>query len=89
MRRAAFAKNGRPVPNGRFGFTEWQQELDGKLAVAWLSPDILSAELSKLPLPSFQALSRSYIGRGWQRRQEPYARDAAAYWSWFTEEDPE
>lgn len=84
MRRSAFEAYGRPEPrHKRFGFTEWQQEHGHEFGVGWLSPDIASAELSRVPAEPWEHLSRLYIEARWQRRQGSYHPDNDVYWRWF------
>jgi glycosyltransferase involved in cell wall biosynthesis len=84
MRRRAF-ECCRPVPKGRFGFTEWQirHELVEK---AWISPDLPTFELDRIPVEPWRSLAVEYRRQGWQRPHgwDEYPADASAYWSWWT-----
>lgn len=81
MRTRAF----RGVPlipeNGRFGFTEWQQQVGA--VRAWITPDILCAELDKVPCEPWMSLSERYIGEGWQRQWAHYDPKFPYWWEWF------
>lgn len=66
MRSGCFRAHHRPRPRGRhFGFTEWQHASD--LRIGWLTPDLRSPLLDRMPTHPFVTLSDRYVGLGWQR----------------------
>lgn len=82
MKRTAFEGRPRPVPNGRFGFTEWQH--DNEIRAGWIVPDVLVSELSRIPVEPWVDLAERYIARGWQREQSKYDTLRPQYWTWWT-----
>lgn len=78
MRAAAFGGR-RMTPNGRYGFTEAQQEWD--LARGWITPDLAVIQLDRLPFDPWLALSRDYLEAGWQRDWPKYDKRWMA-WAW-------
>lgn len=80
IRRRTFKKC-RPSPNGRFGWTEFQQG-HKELVKAWIKPDLATFELDRLPVEPWRSLARRYVEVGWGREWGPYAEDADDYWSW-------
>lgn len=80
IRRRAF-KFCRPVPRGRFGWTEHQQ-LHADLTKAWIRPDLATFELDKLPFQPWTSLALEYVQLEWQRPWSPYPTDANDYWDW-------
>jgi glycosyltransferase involved in cell wall biosynthesis len=80
MRRSAFHIC-RPSPNGRFGFTEFQQRHED-LVKAWIRPDLTTFELDRLPIEPWKSLAAEYVAQGWSRAWPPYSEDAHEYWDW-------
>lgn len=66
-----------------FGFTEWQREY-GAVVKAWIKPDLLITELSRIPFEPWRSISDRYrekeIERPWPRYHEEWS---APYWSWW------
>lgn len=82
MRVGAIKRYPRPVPNGRFGWTESQHKFKRKMA--WISPDLRMACLDKIPDEPFPSLSSQYVDRGIQRRWHPYPKEMQEfYWGWI------
>jgi hypothetical protein len=81
MRKSAFDKRERPVPNGRFGFTEWQHE--HKPNVGWILPDLRLFALDQLPIEPWLTITRRYVGAGLNRRWPKYNMTHAALWNWW------
>lgn len=85
MHTRAFRRVSRPVPNGRFGFTEWQHQVYPPRA--WIKPDLQMCELDKLPFNPWASLSDGYVDEGVQRRWGKYPDDMFDdYWSWWNED---
>lgn len=80
IRRRAF-KFCRPVPRGRFGWTEFQQR-HPEMTKAWIKPDLATFELDRLPKEPWISLSAKYVEEGWSRAWGPYAPGANDYWDW-------
>lgn len=78
IRRRMFAQC-RPVPRGRFGWTEHQT--GHNFQVGWLRPDLPAFELDRVPAEPWASLSQKYVARGWQREWPKYQDDR--YWAWF------
>jgi len=97
MRRPAFrhplsGELSLPIPNGRFGFTSWQErhncqriEGDGWLRIGWLNPSMPTFLLDRLPREPWSSLSREYVDKGWQRAWPPYDESYSDQWSWWCE----
>lgn len=84
--RARTFKFCRPVPRGRFGWTEHQQR-HPDLSKAWITPDLPTFELDRLPFEPWTSLAVEYVDKGWQRAWGPYGDDANDYWDWAFEEE--
>jgi glycosyltransferase involved in cell wall biosynthesis len=80
MRGRAFAKS-LPRPDGRFGFTGWQEHYD--VSAAWLSPSLPVFLLDRLPFEPWASLSREYVAKGWQRPWGPYSEKSNDLWGWW------
>jgi hypothetical protein len=85
MRSRAFRRASRPVPNGRFGFTEFQHNTYPPRA--WIRPDLKMCELDKLPFDPWESLTAGYKQEpGLQRDWGAYPADMFdGYWSWWNE----
>lgn len=83
MRVEAFRSRPPLVPNGRYGFTEFQ-EGDDTLVRGWITPDVLAVQLDLIPDEPWRSLSEEYIALGWQRRWPPY--EDPTLWKWIEEE---
>lgn len=82
MRGNAFRKSERPVPNGRFGFTEFQHRFYPPRA--WIKPDLKMCALDQLPFDPWMSLAEKYIDEGESRRWPKYPADMFNYyWSWW------
>jgi len=82
IRGGAIRRYSRPVPNGRFGWTENQHANDYERA--WIKPDLRMCELDKLPFDPWKSLSDLYIDAGVQRPWGKYPGDMIDfYWSWW------
>lgn len=84
MKIEAFLERPRMRPAGRYGFTEWQHRARN-LVRGWIAPDLLIADLSRIPVQPWAHLSHTYIGNGWQRQWPQDAHDPR-YWEWWTKE---
>jgi hypothetical protein len=80
MRAEAFVTL--PRPNGRFGFTAWQENAP-KVHKGWIDPALPVFLLDRLPLEPWRSLSKEYIAKGWQRQWQPYTDDQRELWSWW------
>jgi glycosyltransferase involved in cell wall biosynthesis len=81
MRRRCFMGRPLPTPNGRFGFTEWQQQHTSVIK-AWINPALQVFLLDRLPIEPFATLSKEYERKGWQRYWPKYDKDCDL-WSWW------
>lgn len=82
IRVGAYRRYPRPVPKGRYGWTESQHKFKRKSA--WIAPDLRMACLDKIGEEPFASLSEVYIQQDNQRRWEPYPREMADYhWGWL------
>ncbi len=71
---------------GRFGWTEFQQEY--RPNIAWIKPDLLICELSRIPFEPWRSLTAGYVEREWDRDWPKYhERWCAPYWSWWAPEE--
>lgn len=80
----AFKRYPRPVPKGRFGWTESQHKFRRKSA--WISPDLRMACLDKICDEPFQSLTADYMlkGPGLQREWADYPKEMRDfYWGWL------
>ena len=86
MRVGAIKRYPRPVPNGRFGFTESQHKFKRKSA--WISPDLRMSCLDKIPEEPYLSLTEEYLSQGdaVQRKVgSPYPPQMADYhWGWLS-----
>jgi hypothetical protein len=82
MRRSAFDRLPLPVPDGRFGFTEWQHE---HMPVrGWVQPDLRMFALDLLPIEPWMSITAAYKKvPGLQRDWSQYAPTMSYYWEWF------
>lgn len=81
MRRRCFMGRPLPTPNGRFGFTEWQQKHEA-VTKAWINPALQVFLLDRLPIEPFVTLSAEYERKGWQRHWPKYDKDCDL-WAWW------
>lgn len=81
MRMSAFADRPQPRPAGRFGFTEWQHFFP-EVTRGFLLPALPVVLLDRVPMAPWDALTRSYVDRGWARAWGPYDAAAHADWEW-------
>lgn len=94
MRTRAFWERPHPEPDGRFGFTAWQQAFDEStspppLVRGWIVPDIVCPQMDFLPFEPWASLSQEYRDAGWQRSTPdgrpvwpPYDPADHAWWDW-------
>jgi len=66
---------------GRFGFTEWQHEY--KPVRGWITPDLLVAELTRIPFEPWISLSQQYIEKTWEREWPRYHPAWPYWWQWW------
>jgi hypothetical protein len=66
---------------GRFGFTEWQHEYEP--VRGWIDPDLLVAELSRVPLDPWASLTVKYQEQDWEREWPPYHPRWSYWWEWW------
>jgi hypothetical protein len=86
LRSSAFTSRAPMVPNGRFGFTEWQQRNDrlrGIPVTGWINPDLLCPQMDLLPIEPWRGLSAGYTEKGWQRAWPPYELGSHHLWDWI------
>lgn len=82
MRSSAFVTV--PRPNGRFGFTAWQEQND-KVIKGWINPSLPVFLLDRLPREPWMTHSNTYREKGWQRPWGPYEEKDKPLWSWWCE----
>lgn len=83
MRTRVFKAN-RPVPNGRFGFTEWQ-EMRADVVKGWLNPALPVFLLDHLPFEPWASLTAEYVAKGWSRKWPKYdPAEQGKLWEWWT-----
>ena len=70
------------VPDGRLGFTAWQERHDF-VEKGWVTPDLPVFGLDQLPFEPWASLTQEYVEKGWQREWPKYEEDAEAYWDWW------
>ena len=68
-------------PNGRFGFTAWQDMYS--VCCGWIDPALPVFLLDKMPTEPWASLSAEYVKRGWQRAWPKYTADQAELWGWW------
>ena len=80
MRTSTFTTRRQMEANGRFGFTQFQQEY--RPGCAWISPDIKVFSLDQVPLEPWLSYSQDYVNRGWQRHWPSYYPGSSHIWDW-------
>lgn len=65
IRTEALRSRRLPVPNGRFGWTEWQHEENP--IRGWVTPDLEVTLMDRNKEEYWVNLSRKYVEKGWQR----------------------
>jgi glycosyltransferase involved in cell wall biosynthesis len=80
MRTSAFQTL--PEPDGRFGFTAWQDNRP-EVKKAWLNPVLPVCLLDRMPIEPWRSISDGYNRKKWQRPWKPYEMDQSALWEWF------
>ena len=85
IRGASIRRFSRPVPNGRFGWTENQHA--NAYQKAWIKPDLQMCEMDKLPFEPWMSITEAYRNEpGLQRDWPNYPGDMADYyWKWWTQ----
>lgn len=86
LRHRAFERC-RPVPNGRYGFTEWQGE-HRDIQKAWVTPDLPCFSLDLIGLEPWRSLALSYIANGWMRPWSLYEDGGRSYFEWWNAQVP-
>jgi hypothetical protein len=82
MRAEVFSKYGLPRPDGRMGFTAWQERND--VHAGWLEPPLPVALLDHLPMEPWRSLSALYVRNGWQRQPWGfYEQKSSKLWEWW------
>lgn len=82
FRSRVFPGSPRLRPDGRFGFTAWQ-ERNKRVVKGWMNPALPVALLDRMPMEPWRSLSEQYIAAGWQRRWDTYTEADVDKWSWF------
>jgi hypothetical protein len=75
MRRSVFLDRPLPEPDGRFGFTAWQEKHDA-IRKAWMQPSLPVILLDHVPFAPWSYLSLKYEAEGWQRHWSHYGPDS-------------
>lgn len=82
FKRSAFART-KPFPDGRMGFTAWQNQTPG-IKAGWLDPPLPIALLDHLPFEPWRSLSEKYVRLGWQRTQWGFYEERSnKLWDWW------
>lgn len=81
MRHRAFEVC-RPVPNGRYGFTEWQNR-HAEIRKGWLFPDLPCFCLDLIDAQPWASLGDGYMKAGWQRPWSKYLDGGRSYYEWW------
>jgi hypothetical protein len=81
MRHSAFKHRPPLVPDGRFGFTEWQHEY-GPVR-GWIEPDIRMFALDQLPIEPWVTITEQYRSKGLNREWPKYDPAMSFYWDWW------
>lgn len=72
----------RPVPNGLYGFTEFQCR-HPESRKAWITPDVPCFCLDLIDLEPWASLASDYIERGWMRPWAKYVDGGRSYYEWW------
>jgi hypothetical protein len=83
MRRTAFDVRPPLIPNGRFGFTEWQHDYEP--VSGWIEPDLRMFALDQLPIEPWNTLTETYRKKGLNREWSQHAPSMSYYWNWWLE----
>lgn len=82
IKGSSIRRYSRPIPNGRFGWTENQHTFGYERA--WIKPDLQMCEMDKLPFDPWKSLSNEYVDAGVQRQWDKYPGDMIDYyWRWW------
>jgi len=82
MRTSVFSKHpAMGTKQGRYGFTEWQQEY--RPVRGWITPDLLVSELSRIPFEPWLSITAEYVERDWEREWPKYHPRWDYWWSWW------
>lgn len=81
MRTSLFDGN-LPVANGRFGFTEWQQQ-HPEVLKGWITPHLPLFKVDLVPEYRYQALVQEYREKGWQRLMPILDPNYPEPWEWW------
>jgi len=84
MRRQAFDGHPPLVPDGRFGFTEWQHTYEP--VRGWIEPDLRCFPLDMIPVEPWTTITEAYKkvpGGRLQRDWSTYDPAMSYYWDWF------
>jgi hypothetical protein len=86
MRRQAFDSHPPLIPDGRFGFTEWQHTYEP--VRGWIQPDLRCFPLDMIPVEPWKSITDAYKkvpGGRLQRDWATYDEKMSWYWSWWTD----
>jgi len=78
---ATYKRYPQPIPNGRYGWTEFQHRFNPKRA--WISPDLRCPLLDHLEFEPWLGLSHQYVANSLQRDMGKYPKEMAWSWSWM------
>jgi hypothetical protein len=73
-----------PRPNGRFGFTAWQEKT-ATVRKGWINPSLPVFLLDRIPREPWRSLSKLYVEKRWQREWGAYPEKDKDLWSWWCE----
>lgn len=72
----------RPVPHGRFGFTEFQCR-HPENRKGWLTPDLPLFCLDLINIEPWATMTDGHIDKGWARRWPKYLDGGKTYYDWW------
>jgi hypothetical protein len=82
MQTRAFTTRPPPIPDGFFGFTEWQHTHDP--VKGWIAPDLRIFALDLLPFEPWRSLVKTYQRTpGLQRDWPKYEPEMNWHWDWW------
>jgi len=86
IRTEALGRRPQMHVNGRFGWTEFQEQWN--LNCAWINPDLLVSSLDRIPEEPWISLTQEYFEHGWLRNEmwpKYHERWMCRYWHWWSQ----
>lgn len=75
----------RPVPNGFWGFSEFQTR-HPESRKGWLTPDLPAFGLDLISAKPWSDLAAEYVAKGWSRAWPQYVNGGLEYCQWWLDE---